>query len=45
VVEIATGRLDPLAGRYLHVLDDFDELLRRSTEIAERDLYTLRLRT
>ena len=45
VVDIATGRLDPLAGRYLHVLDDFDELLRRSTEIAERDLYTLRLRT
>ena len=45
VVEIATGRLDPLAGRYLHVLDDVDDLLRRSTEIAERDLYTLRLRT
>ena len=45
VVEIATGRLDPLAGRYLHVLDDVDDLLRRSAEIAERDLYTLRLRT
>jgi NAD(P)-dependent dehydrogenase (short-subunit alcohol dehydrogenase family) len=45
VVEIATGRLDPLAGRYLHVLDDVDDLLRRSTEIGERDLYTLRLRS
>jgi len=45
VVEIATGRLDPLAGRYLHVLDDIEDLLRNSKEIAERDLYTLRLRT
>lgn len=45
VVEIGTGRLDPLAGRYLHVLDDVDDLLRRSAEIAERDLYALRLRT
>jgi NAD(P)-dependent dehydrogenase (short-subunit alcohol dehydrogenase family) len=43
VVEIASGRLDPLAGRFLHVLDDVDELLARADEIAEQDLYTLRL--
>jgi NAD(P)-dependent dehydrogenase (short-subunit alcohol dehydrogenase family) len=45
VVDIATGRLDPLTGRYLHVLDDADDLLRRSAEIGDGDLYTLRLRT
>jgi NAD(P)-dependent dehydrogenase (short-subunit alcohol dehydrogenase family) len=44
VVDIASGRLDPLAGRFLHVLDDVDELLRRAAEVVERDLYTLRLR-
>ena len=45
VGEIACGRLDPLSGRFLHVLDDLDDLLRRSDEIAEHDLYALRLRT
>ncbi len=44
VCDIATGRLDLLAGRFLHVLDDVDDLLRRADEIKERDLYTLRLR-
>jgi NAD(P)-dependent dehydrogenase (short-subunit alcohol dehydrogenase family) len=45
VAEIAAGRLDPLAGRFVHVLDDVGELLRRADEIAGRDLYTLRLGT
>ena len=44
VVDIASGRLDSLSGRFLHVLDDVDELLRRAGEIVEGDLYTLRLR-
>jgi NAD(P)-dependent dehydrogenase (short-subunit alcohol dehydrogenase family) len=44
VVEIASGRLDALAGRFLHVLDDVDELVARSAEIAQSDLYVLRLR-
>jgi NAD(P)-dependent dehydrogenase (short-subunit alcohol dehydrogenase family) len=44
VVDIAGGRLDALAGRFLHVLDDVDELLSRIDEIRERDLYALRLR-
>ena len=45
VADIATGRLDPLAGCLLHVLDDVDELLGRADEIAEHGLHTLRLRT
>jgi NAD(P)-dependent dehydrogenase (short-subunit alcohol dehydrogenase family) len=45
VVDIASGRLDPLAGRFLHVLDDVDDLLDRADELARHDLYSLRLRT
>ena len=44
VVQIASGKLDPLAGRFLHVLDDVDDLLRRLDEIEGDDLYTLSLR-
>jgi NAD(P)-dependent dehydrogenase (short-subunit alcohol dehydrogenase family) len=44
-VNIASGQLDSLAGRFLHVLDDTDELLRRADEVTQQDLYTLRLRT
>ena len=44
VVEIASGKLDALAGRFLHVLDDADDLLRRLDEITADDLYALRLR-
>jgi NAD(P)-dependent dehydrogenase (short-subunit alcohol dehydrogenase family) len=45
VVEIASGRLDPLSGRFLHVLDDVEDLLSRADELVQHDLYTLRLRT
>jgi NAD(P)-dependent dehydrogenase (short-subunit alcohol dehydrogenase family) len=45
VSDIATGRLDPLAGRFLHVLDDVEELLDRVDEITERDLYRLGFQT
>lgn len=44
VVDIASGRIDPLAGRLLHVLDDVDQLLQRGAEIRADDLYALRLR-
>jgi NAD(P)-dependent dehydrogenase (short-subunit alcohol dehydrogenase family) len=44
VAEIASGRLDALSGRFIHVLDDVDDLLGRADEIAEHDLYALRLR-
>lgn len=45
VAQIASGELDALSGRFLHVLDDVDDLLSRANEIAEHNLYALRLRT
>ena len=45
VRRLATSRYDALAGRYLHSEhDDVDELLRRTDEVPERDLNTIRLR-
>jgi NAD(P)-dependent dehydrogenase (short-subunit alcohol dehydrogenase family) len=45
VRKLATGRYDPLAGRYLHAEhDDVDELLGRIDEIREHDLNAIRLR-
>jgi NAD(P)-dependent dehydrogenase (short-subunit alcohol dehydrogenase family) len=45
VRELATGRLDRLAGRYLHAEhDDPDDLVARADEILEQDLNAIRLR-
>lgn len=44
VVAVAEGRLDALAGRLVHVLDDLDVLLSQVDAILAEDLYTLRLR-
>jgi NAD(P)-dependent dehydrogenase (short-subunit alcohol dehydrogenase family) len=45
VRKLATGRYDPLSGRYLHAEhDDVDDLLARLDEIRERDLNAIRLR-
>jgi NAD(P)-dependent dehydrogenase (short-subunit alcohol dehydrogenase family) len=44
VVELASGRADALSGRFIHALDDLDELLRRLDEISEYDYYAPRLR-
>jgi NAD(P)-dependent dehydrogenase (short-subunit alcohol dehydrogenase family) len=44
VVELATGRADALSGRFLHVLDDLDDLIARADEISRDDVYALRLR-
>jgi 3-oxoacyl-[acyl-carrier protein] reductase len=42
---LASGRLDALAGRYLHAEhDDVDDLERRAGEIVEDDLNAIRLR-
>ena len=42
---LASGRLDALAGRYLHAEhDDVDDLERRADEIVENDLNAIRLR-
>jgi NAD(P)-dependent dehydrogenase (short-subunit alcohol dehydrogenase family) len=42
---LLSGRADSLTGRHISRSDLIDELLRRTTEIVEHDLYTLRLRT
>jgi 3-oxoacyl-[acyl-carrier protein] reductase len=45
VLALASGRLDKLAGRYLHAEhDDLDDLARRADEIVEDDLNAIRLR-
>jgi 3-oxoacyl-[acyl-carrier protein] reductase len=45
VRELATGRLDRLAGRYLHAEhDDPDDLVAHADEILEQDLNAIRLR-
>jgi NAD(P)-dependent dehydrogenase (short-subunit alcohol dehydrogenase family) len=44
VVFLATGKGDELQGRFLHALDDLDELLERADEIVRDDLFTPRLR-
>jgi 3-oxoacyl-[acyl-carrier protein] reductase len=45
VLALASGRLDALAGRYLHAEhDDIDDVASRAGEIAEQDLNAIRLR-
>jgi 3-oxoacyl-[acyl-carrier protein] reductase len=44
VARIARGDADPLSGRFLHALDDLDDLLVRLDEIKTEDLYAPRLR-
>jgi 3-oxoacyl-[acyl-carrier protein] reductase len=42
---IATGRLDRLAGRYLHAEhDDVDDVAARADDIVQNDLNAIRLR-
>jgi NAD(P)-dependent dehydrogenase (short-subunit alcohol dehydrogenase family) len=43
VVELASGRADPLSGRWVHAEDDLGALARRAGDLAERDLHVLRL--
>jgi NAD(P)-dependent dehydrogenase (short-subunit alcohol dehydrogenase family) len=44
VVFLAIGAGDAFHGRFLHALDDLDELVARTEEIASEDLFTPRLR-
>ncbi len=44
VVRLASGEADALAGRFVHALDDLDNLLTRTDEIKAEDAYVLRLR-
>jgi NAD(P)-dependent dehydrogenase (short-subunit alcohol dehydrogenase family) len=43
VLRLACGEGRALTGRFLHVDDDFDELVRNSRRIRNKNLYTLRL--
>ena len=44
-MQLASGRYDALSGRFLSIDDDLDEFLTRATDIAARELYTLRIQT
>ena len=45
VRELATGRADRMAGRYIHAEhDDLDDLIRRADEVEADDLNAIRLR-
>jgi NAD(P)-dependent dehydrogenase (short-subunit alcohol dehydrogenase family) len=44
VTRIARGEADPLSGRFLHALDDLDDLLAHVSEIERDELYAPRLR-
>ena len=43
VLRLACGEGKMLSGRFLHIEDDFDELVRESGRIRKENLYTLRL--
>jgi NAD(P)-dependent dehydrogenase (short-subunit alcohol dehydrogenase family) len=42
LVRVASGQLDALSGHYLHVRDDFDDMLRRVDEIRKDGLFMQR---
>jgi NAD(P)-dependent dehydrogenase (short-subunit alcohol dehydrogenase family)/uncharacterized protein YndB with AHSA1/START domain len=44
VLDLASGKADPLSGRFLSVQDDLDVLLESSSEIEKESLYALRMR-
>ena len=44
VVQLAAGRADGLAGRFIEVSDDLEALLHREEEVKRDDLYLLRVR-
>lgn len=44
VTLLASGRGDALSGRFIHALDDVEELVLRSEEVERQDLYAPRLR-
>jgi NAD(P)-dependent dehydrogenase (short-subunit alcohol dehydrogenase family) len=44
VAALVSGRADRLSGRFLHALDDLDDVLRRADEVDAGDYYAPRLR-
>lgn len=43
VVELASGRLDSLSGRFLSIYDDLDQLLKSAADLEQRNLYALKV--
>ena len=43
VMLLASGKADALSGRFIGVFDGVDTLIRNAEQIAQDDLYTLRL--
>ena len=41
VVQLASGKADKLAGRFIHAEDDLDELIANADQIIEQNLQTL----
>ena len=44
LMALVSGQADRLTGRHISYDDSIDDLVRRTDEIIEKDLYTLRLR-
>ena len=44
LMALVSGQADRLTGRHISIDDSIDDLVRRTGEILEKDLYTLRLR-
>ena len=44
ITALAAGEADALSGRFIHVSDDLEDLVRRADEIRAADTLTLRLR-
>ena len=43
VLQLASGRLDNLSGRFLSIYDDLDELLKSATDLEQKNLYALKV--
>ena len=43
VLELASGRADKLSGRFLSIHDDLEEVLKKSAQVEEQNLYTLKI--
>lgn len=43
VAEVASGRADPLSGRYIAIEDDLDELVARADEVRRKNLQALKV--
>lgn len=43
VLELVSGRLDSLSGRFLSIDDDLDQLLKKAEDLEQKNLYALKV--